>query len=393
MRKKVLLVWWYDRRDLIAPYLEMQDDIEFTVLFYRFPEQEDKSMADTLPFKRIYWLDYHSPYEILNDVNPDKILLFSNFGILTVSLIVAANIRKIETSYVSHGLRSELKDILKNQDTPQTILRYQKDNKYYTSKKWHTLLFLFMTISIRNPRTIKLVMVLLKAEYKFSKDYEKLIYIQDPLRKVSSYYLFAPENALMIHDLDHPDPSKIKYTGPYTLDKIFSDFKNIVPKEEDYWIIIDQPILGFDFNKRIDLYKEIALKAQSEGKKLYIKMHPMDYDNETENDSNIIWLKNIDNIGELIGKSSGVLGYYSALLLPVIVYKKCILFNINANIFVEKWNKLGVIKLLDLHNFKIDDIEFSSFKIDEASRRSYIEQFIVYTDGECQKRLESFILN
>lgn len=392
-KKKVLLVWWYDRRDLIAPYLEMKEEIEFTVLFYRFQEQEDKSVADSLPFRRIYWLDYLTPYQLLRDVKPEKILFFGNDGALTISLIIAANVQNIETCYVSHGLRSELSEVQENLEAPKTIDRYKKDNKYYTSKKWHTILFLLMTTSLKNLRTFRVVYELLRAEFKYSNNIEKLINIQNPLRKVKSYYLFAPENAIMIHGIDHPDSAQIHYTGPYMMDELFKFLHQSQDGKKQNWLMIDQPIAGFDFEQRAMLYQKIAESATKRNSRLMVKLHPMEYGRNPGENSGIIWLKNVSNLNELIAASEGVLGFYSAMLLPMISFKKCILFDTNATVLTQKWKDMGVVRLLDPKSFEKDEIDFESFEIPEKNRENFIRQFVVYTDGKCTQRLKSLILN
>lgn len=393
MKKKILLVWWYDRLDLIEPFLSMQDEVEFTVLFYRFPEQENKAVADTLPFRRIFWLDYLSPYSLLMDVQPEKVLFFGNESVGTISLIAAANVMKIETCYVSHGLRSSLDEVIVVKDSVQTIDRYREDNKYYTAKKWHTLLFLFLVISFRNLKTIHLVLQVLYAEFKIKNTFKKLLFITNPLRKVKKYYLFAPENSLMMNELDHPHSSQIKYTGPYMMDQLFQEMNTKSDDFKNYWLVIDQPIAQLTSEERFDFYKSIGHQANSKGKKLKVKLHPMEYDRIQENDANIEWVKQSSDLSKLINEASGIIGFYSALFLPIITFKKCILFDTGSTQLVHKWSDMEVVKLLNIKDFDIADINFDNFDVSESNKQKYIHQFVAYTDGNCTKRLKKLITN
>lgn len=392
-KKKVLLVWWYDRVDLIEPFLSMQDEVEFTVLFYRFPEQEDKKIAEKLPFRRIYWLDYFSPYSILKEVKPEKVLFFGNESTVTISLIAAANIMKIDTCYLSHGLKGELSEIIAGGDTEQTIERYRKDNKYYTSKKWHTVLFLFLVMSFKNLKSISFVIEVLIAEFKIKNSFKKLLFIKNSLRKVKYYYLFAPENALMINELDSPNSNQIYYTGPYMMDPLFKEISNSTFELNKYWLIIDQPISRFKTEDRFELYSSIGKLAKKQEKKLIIKLHPMNYDINTVDTHDISWIKHSENLPQLIKDASGVIGYYSTLFLPIISFKKCILFETGSNKLTKKWNDLKVIKLLNLNELKIEDIDFDSFEVSETDRDNYIKQFVVFTDGNCTSRLKKLLVN
>lgn len=392
-KKKILLVWWYDRLDLIEPFLSMQDEVEFTVLFYRFPEQEDKAIADSLPFRRIFWLDYLSPYSLLKEISPEKVLFFGTDSTVTISLIAAANVMKIDTCYVSHGLRSELNEVIANIETVQTIDRYKEDNIYYTSKKWHTLLFLFFVLSLRNLKTFSLVVQVLIAEFKIKNPFKKLLFIKNPLRKVKHYYLFAPENALIMEELDAPNPNQIFYTGPYMMDRLFKEISIESLGIKNYWLIVDQPISNLNVEKRFELYRSIELLAKKQGKKLIIKLHPMNYDINTVDSEDVKWIKHSDNLPELIRDSFGVIGYYSTLFLPIISFKKCILFETGKTKIARKWADLKVVKLLDLNDFNIKDVNFDSFEVTDIDRENYIQQFVVYTDGKCSSRLKDLLVS
>lgn len=396
MRKKVLLVWWYDRRDLIAPYLEMQDEIEFTVLFYRFPHQENKEVAESLPFRRVYWLDYISPYQLLKDVQPEKILFLGNQGLLNISLIAAANVLDIATCYISHGIRTELREIISNINKSHAHLddRFLKNNKNYTSRKWHSLLFFLNTLTFKSIESFRFVLQSLIAEMRGGIAYEKLKRIKSPLRKIKYYYLFAPENALMIKELDNPQEANIFYIGPYLMDKLFkelSKFKEI--KAKNYWLIIDQPISSIKEEDRFLLYNQIAQKAAEEGKELIIKLHPIDYNKDLKDFGNVKYIRHSEDLSTLISEASGIISYYSALLLPILCYKKCILFDTNSTEIVRKWESLGVAKVLNLNTFDIQELDFNTFDVSNKSRKQFINQFVSYIDGEGTKRLYGLILS
>lgn len=392
MKKKILLVWWYDRQDLIAPYLEMKDELDITVLFYRFPHQESKEVAESLPFKKIYWLDYISPYQLLNDIQPEKVLFFGIESVLTISLIAAAKIKNIPTAYISHGLRGDLNEVIKIDSQPISIERYQKSNKNYNEKKWHTLVFLFLVFSIKKPSSFKLIFEVLRSEIKYKNTFERLQSIKSKWRKVDQYYLYAPENALLIQEIDHPDPKNIFYTGPFIIDSLFKEFNDVKKIDnKDYLLLIDQPLYTFTVEQKIAFYKKIANIAQANNKRLVVKLHPMDYKKDF-NISNIQWLKTNENMTQFIMESSGILGFFSTMLLPIICYKKCILFETNSSNLVKKWEEFKVIKRVNLQSFQEKDIHFDSFIINENSRKDFIKQFVVHIDGQCTQRLKTLIL-
>lgn len=393
MKKKILLVWWYDRLDLIKPYLEMTNEFEITVLFYRFPHQENLSVAEKLPFRRIYWLDYVSPYQLLKDTQPEKILFFGVESVLTICLIAAAKIKKIPTVYISHGLRGSLEEVIKNSNEPTSVERYQKTNKDYNEKKWHTLVFLFLTFSFNKISSIKFIIEVFKSEIFYKNTFEKLKFIRSSLRKVDEYYLYAPENALLFNELDEPNRNNIFYTGPYIIDSIFKElleYKDF--PEKDYWLLIDQPVNILEYEQKNNFYNKLANIAQKNNKKLFVKLHPMDFDKISNvQHPNIEWIKEHHQVAQLIMEASGVIGFFSTLLLPIICYKKCILFETNSNNLVKKWADINVIKRLDIQQFEEKDLNFDSLYIDEKFRQNFIDRFIVYTDGKSSERLKFLI--
>lgn len=398
MKKKVLLVWWYDRRDLIAPYLKMRDEIEFTVLFYRFPEQENKEVAESLPFRRIYWMDYLSPYAMIKDVQPEKILFFGHDSTLTIALIAAANVLKVPTAYVSHGLRSDFTHMLESQQKKQIeneIERYSDKNPAYQKKKWHTLLFLLNVISFRNLKTIQMVLGWIYTDFKIKNKLLKLKSFQNPLRKVRSYYLYAQQNASLIKGTDMTLDSQIYYTGPYSMDDIFSKISksHYVEPEQKYWLFIDQPIQIIKREDRLRLFKKISLAAKAQNKQLLVKLHPMEYELESPLLENIRWERTVDNIEELIVNSEGCFGFYSTLMLAIIPFKKTIVFDIDNSYFTNEWAKMKVVKKLNFYNFKEEGLNFDNFEVSKEHMQKFIDKHITYTDGKCTERLKREILS
>lgn len=396
-KKRILLVWWYDRSDLIAPYLKMQDDIEFTVLFYRFPEQENKKVAESLPFRRIYWTDYLSPYALIRDVRPEKLLFFGNESTLTIALIAAANVLGIPTAYVSHGLKADFLNTVKSMDSKvvNNIERYDENNPIYNKKKWHTLIFLLNLISLKSLNTVFFVFSWIYTDYKVKNKLMKLRSFQNPLRKIKHFYLYAKQNADLIKGTDNASEEQIYYTGPYLMDEVFSQLYQVQPLKTTprYWLFIDQPILLIKRDDKLQLIEKVANTAKSRGVELVVKLHPMEYELELPEIKNVRWEKDVTNIGELIINSEACLGFYSALMLAVIPFKKTIVFDLGNSYFTNEWAEMGVVKKLNFYNFNDNELNFDNFAVSDIDRGKYIHQFVSFVDGKCTNRLKDLILH
>lgn len=397
-KKKVLLVWWYDRKDLIAPYLEMQNSFEFTVLFYRFKSQENSTIANELPFKRIYWTEYLSPYQLLDEINPEKILFFGTEDMLSTALIVAAKIKSIDTCYVSHGLRGSLSEIISSiENNPKNkIERYSADNPDFNRKKWHSFIFLANAASIRNLRSIYFILQCFYISFRISNAFSRLLYLDYELRKPDFYYFFAKSNAKLFLELDNAPIEKIKYTGPYTMDSVFKEFtklsSNLFSQKEPYWVLIDQPLSSVIQEEKVKFFKKLSQIASQKGRRVYVKLHPMEYNFDYSSIENIEWIKQTSSLNELIINAEGCLGYHSALLLPIIPIKKCILFNPEKVSLTDQWAEIGAVKLLDFESFSTDELDFESFDVTEEAKKRFIEEYITFQDGKCTERLKQLIL-
>ena len=68
-KPRLLLNWDTTRKDLMEPFLQFGEDFEVTVVWGDPSEKERLSH----PFRQIRFVDYATPYQLLNDVKPDSI--------------------------------------------------------------------------------------------------------------------------------------------------------------------------------------------------------------------------------------------------------------------------------------------------------------------------------
>jgi hypothetical protein len=397
-KKKVLLHWWYDRKDLIRPFISMHEEFDFTVIFYKHPEQETSDLSQ-FPFKRIYWLDYDSPKRILNNEQPDLIVLFGFEGYYTIALLLAAKASSIPTCYVSHGLQGSLADLLQKQNLKiedSTPMAYRKNNPLNKSKRWKSIYFFLGALSLRNLRVWPFAIRYIFESVRKGSLELKLTRMQTPLRLPDYQVFFAPAYTRTYVERDNLSLKNVIYSGPYTMDAQFTDiFKTVGDSGSgNHVLLIDQPMITLSTVQMADFYLRVGKSLQEIGKKLIIKLHPLNYNAEwLPIDASIEYSRDETSISQLVDKASACMGFYSALLLPVICKRKCILFNPGNNSIVKAWEEIGVAKVVDFYSFKSEDLLLDDFVIHPQAKEKFIQEFIHDTSGRCTENLRNILLD
>lgn len=393
-KKKILLCWWYDRYDLIKPFLMLKEQFEFTVLFYRYKEQED--LKFDLPFERLYWTKFSSPNDILNLVNPHKIIFMGIENFLTISLLMAAKSKGINTLYLFHGVDGdyfETVSIGKEETEELKLERYRRDSPFYQKNKLHTYKFLLNAITIENivklPSLLKLAINLKRYNYL----HEALRFSKSETRQADYYLCLAPEYSNFYKFRDAVPESKIINIGPYNFDEVFQGLVkrgNHSHKDEDYWLLIDQPLVTVDKATKLRLLKTLAGAALKSKKLLIIKLHPQDYSIDFPALDNTIFVRDEREVIDLIHNAAGCFGYFSTLLLPIIYFKKTYVIKVNDFNLPVKWAETGAAKLLYLNNIDNEDINFD-WRVEPQNLEEYKRKYLQYADGNGLKRIADFL--
>lgn len=396
-KRNLLLIWWYDRTDLISPYLEMKDDFNITVLFYRFPEQENTQVAEHLPFRRIFWTDYLTADQMISDVQPDKIVVFGIESLLTQSILLYAKRNGIATFYVSHGLSLNLDErvaVVEQSISGQVDPRYDQNNPVYNRKKWHSMIFFLSSLSWIKPLTY---MFLFKLMWSFVKRTNRFLRLKDlypELWAPDKFLLYSTYHSVFFKQLLDISDDRFVYTGPYMMDKIFRDYHQAKDNSEKdtYWLFIDQPLLAVKEEDRLELIEKVGRVAMERNKKLFVKLHPLEFKKHFEEIPGVTFIREHNNIPELIHNCEKCLGFNSALLLAVIPFKQCYLFDHPKLNLIKEWSSTGAVKSVDFYQFTAADFNSQEISSRDESVNHFVNLYLMYTDGKCTERLKSALL-
>jgi hypothetical protein len=389
MKKKGLLVWFeMDRRlELLQPFIDMSDEIEFTHLFFRTREERTVQLS---PFKIIYWFDYNTPYELIRKHKPDFIIGATEV-LQTISLIVAAKEKNIPYYGLQHGFSTEnFVSIVKK------VTRESPFSPAQLKKHFKTSLFYFSSLRLKTLGRIFQYTRLFVLFYKKFPE-EAIIDGQYKWVKPTCYLCFSEISSGHYKYLYKLEDSEIKYIGIPSFDSLFKafDFAKRDVDGEKYYLLIDTSFI--DYHKPISdeqiwrCYDTLNEYCRQQGTKLYIKLHPRNYDNPGLHDANgIHFVRNMEmkDLAELIVNAQGCFGFFSTLTMPIAFMIPTIQIR-----YDEVYDKLlvenRVTPELDFYNFRLQDIRFNPVtSIDEQLKR----KFLFATDGNTVQRMKNILL-
>ena len=388
-KKRILLVWWYDRADLWKPFEKLKKNFDYSLLFYKFKEEEQKS----LPYDTYFWTEFVSPFEIIDQIKPDKVIFFGVVSHYTIALNYVCKKFGIKTYQIEHGVRANLKEALKIENVNKIEEKKEENQVILSSNKLHPVLFFLRTFSIRDlmvlPNFVKIFYLL-----RINKRYKALSSLKFKERLPNKYIVFTKWLGTIYRERDGALDEQMIPIGNYFFDEYFRELPEVFPEPtEEYYLLIDQPI--YEVYEEIDerarelFYKKLALFSKKNDAVLIVKLHPSDFDN---NDlpvmDNLRYLKEGNNL-ELIIQSKGAFGFFSTLLIPAIYHKPTVLFNVRSLQMLLDWKEFGVIELLDFMNFEPEDINFERIGADEASHRLFVEKYLYKADGKALVRLKN----
>jgi hypothetical protein len=389
-KKKGILIWFeMDKRiEFLQPFISMSDEIEFVHLFFRTREERQIKLS---PFEIIYWFDYKTPYQLIKKHNPDFIIGATE-GLLIISLIAAAKEKNIPFYGLQHGFTTE---------NLATLFRKIKRGSLFSvsllKKHFYTTRFYFASLKLKNIGTffqyINLFILFYSKfpEEAIGKNRYKWV-------KPACYICFSEISCIHYKELYDLDDSEIKFIGIPAFDEFFREISVLKPDigVEKYFILIDTCFV--DYHKPISpaqiqrCYQTIATYCRDNNAKLYIKIHPRNYENpDLVNDDTINFIRNMDmaTLAKVIVNSAGCFGFYSTLTMPIAFTKPTIQIKFD-DIVEPSLAANNITPVLDFYTFQVNDIQFYPFgNIDETLRR----KFLFATDGNSAERLKQILLN
>jgi hypothetical protein len=396
MRKcKILLNWDITRKDLLEPFLNLKDDIEFVLIWGNIPRTDEWIK----PFKQVFFSDYSTPYALLNDVKPDKVLFLGINSFPQVALNLAAKNRRIPTYVMHHGIY--------HADNLENNLQLEKlglHKKRKLLRNINSLTFYFSALRIRNAGQLLKYCYFAWLRQRRNAWVAKAKCVFDA-RVPDRYIDLSPHNAIITKKLDRiSGDEKFSYIGHPFFDQLLQRLGELTGKNEaindNYFLLIDFPnrdgVLALKImtvEKKHQFYKALSHLAKSMNCRLKIKLHPSGYDSPYNySDDNIDLICETDMAGLIYGARE-CFSFFSTLLIPIIYQKKhCYVFTVGKEYQLQReLIELGCVTKLDTENLNPSELVKSDHSTFQAGYKTFVERYLYFTDGMSTQRLKSIL--
>ncbi len=390
-KKRILLVWNYDRKDWIEPFLNLRDQFHF-VFLSKYYEDKDKSASNTLEIEMVYWTDFSSPGEVLKRTQPDAIVFMSISNLPDIILNRVAQKKGISTIILQHGLfysqetykeRAKLLAKTTGKLLPGT----------HSPKSWQVKYFLSGLM-----QGVSIVDGIRLCRYLFQKrkltDVIALEKNKFAARMPSKFVVYTKKNGIVYLQRDGATESDMIVIGNPTLDRYFQPGTLTNLPFNNYYLLIDSPLYveksassGFGFSKQraTDIYQGLAGYARARGKKLVIKLHPFSYnEDELLLDPDVIYTRDENDPKDLIACAEAVISFPSTLAIPAIYFKPVILLKFAENSFLDFVSQAGlpVVSVKEISAESPDPVWI------ESARKFVLEECLYRADGKSLHRLK-----
>lgn len=393
-KHKILLVWNYDRKDWIQPFLDLRDQFHF-VFLSKFKEKDDQLCADTKNIEKIYWTNYSSPGSILNAIKPQVIIFMSLNNFPDIILNRIAQKKSIPTVILQHGLfysqdtYKERRKLLEGQKKVNPLVAF-------APKTWQAgYLFYGMLQGFGISGANSLFRYLLQK--RSLSDIIALEKNKFAERMPDKVIVYSKKNALVFKQRDGIDDAAMIEIGNPTLDKYFKLSSPASLPFNNYFLLIDIPLhveksvsSGFGFSKRKakDIYERILSYAKSRGKKLVIKLHPFSYrEDDLLSDPDLFYGRDQYDSKDLIACAAAVISFPSTLAIPAIYFKPVLLLKFAENSFLDFINRAG----LPVISVETISDESPEPVWNQAAKQFVIEECLYRPDGRSLERLQKVL--
>jgi Alpha-2,8-polysialyltransferase (POLYST) len=394
-KKKVLLCWYEvkSRPELLTPFTKMTDEIDFIHLYYR---KRNERKEPTSPFEMIYWFDFKSPYHLLDEIRPDKVILPGGDDLLTISLIVACRNSGIRTFSMQHGYISE-----KFEEIFIPLKRRSFFSRTVLSD--YKKIFLFYIRSLKNVSPKLLAQYLLLAFAYFRKGLIILKNYNYKWRMPDFYICFTKYSGAYYIERDKIPPHQVLEIGIPVFDALLQPGDTTAASKncnnEKYYLLIDTSFVEHkdpvDENLINRCYRELSDFCNRNNAHLKIKLHPYNYEKTgLIQHPNISFYRNIsdDELTALIKNAEGCFSFFSTLCIPTVCMNK--LYQIKYfDVFFKELVDLGITPVLDFHTFTADEISFENFNVNPEKLDKFIRKYLYKADGRAAERLKSLLLD
>ncbi len=390
----ILLIWGYHRHNWVYPLEQLKEQFEFVYIFHNF---QDEEIDDVATGKKIFWSEYRSAQHLIDEVKPDKVGFMSINSPLTMSLNSWCKHLGIPTFVLQHGLFHNFEFYLKLFSRGQSS---GMGNSQMGDPRFFKMVSKFLRRSLRI-WNLDLVVNQIRVQSKKRRklELEALRQCKSRWRVADDYGIFARNATDYWSVRDGIDQDSLTELGDFEMDQYFRHSFSEPDKSNPYFVLVDNALtenneynagFGVSTDDMNLFYSNVARWCESQGAKLKVKLHPYNYKSTFyESVTNVEFVKEANNF-DLLGQAIGVLGFFSSLMVPALLYRPTILFDMgDGNQFQADAQQWGLAEVVP---FAPDpELPQSIMEKNQDGLKEFTAKYLYKTDGLSVERLAEFL--
>lgn len=390
-RLRVLLCWGYHRRGWVAPFEHLNREIDFHYLFFRNKEEEECSYTDQ---PRHYWNDFSRAQEILDQIEPDRLVFMSLSGLRPIALNMAARRRGIPTFIFQHGYFRSLENYLSLSAPRQRAAAGTKATAPPSSASQAVRFMLRSNVLAQPIDSLRAITLLL--ESRRAGHYRSQLRFRFRGRMPDRYITYSEVTSQIHRQLDDARSSSIIPIGIPEFDPIFRTLASSKQGSNQSVLLIDSPnaenrygSTTMSVETKARFFTDLSLRLGRRGHSLVVKLHPETYDAS--------WLPALENttyvrdhdVAPLIEEARACIGFDSTLVIPAIIARPTMLFELSESTLMTSARELGVA--IVIHGLECSDEHLDAL-LDGEERPAeqlgkFTQRFAHSADGNATRRL------
>lgn len=394
-RLRVLLCWGYYRKGWIAPFEQLENELDFEYIFYLRKEDEEASFTER---PRHYWEDFRSAQQILDELAPDRIVFMSLSGLRPIALNMAARQSGIPTFILQHGYFRSLEDYAAlaatSRGTTQTTATPKRSSSPVRAAR-----FLLSSHFAREPLECGRALAMLAMSRRES-------HYRSQLRfrfrgRMPDWYITYSESTSEIHrQLDGAEDHSIIPIGIPEFDPVFRRLADREVQRDESVLLIDSPtaenrygVTSMTVDQKVRFLEGLSSRLALRGRRLVVKLHPETYEaNWLPHHPNTTYVRDAD-VAALISRADACVGFDSTLVIPAIIARPTMLLDLCESTLTREARRLGVATVVP--GFEYTDEQLDS--VLEATSRptpnldAFTRSFAHAADGRATERLAAAI--
>ena len=358
-RLRVRLCWGYHRSGWVAPFEQLNGEFDFHYLFHLSEKEEECSHTNQ---PRHYWNDFRAAQDILDEIKPDRLVFMSLSGLRPIALNMAARRKGIPTFVVQHGYFRSLENYLALPAVPPKTVAETKTTSQASSAS-EAVRFMIRSNFAKEPidssRAIAMLLLSRRTGY-----YRSQLRFRFRGRMPDRYITYSEETSEIHRQLDGASGSLIIPVGIPEFDPIFRLLASSKRDRGKNILLIDSPnaenrygVLTTSIEHKARFLHDLSQRLEKRGYRLVVKLHPETYE--------AAWLPSLENIryvrdhdvGSLIREAHACVGFDSTLMIPAIIARPTMLFELGESTMASYARESGVaivVRGLECSNEQLD---------------------------------------